>query len=140
MVTRPRCRHFPVITSYSIHYTKLYDLGDTVFLGASEYEVLGFDEKVVKLFDNAFPIINKEISRFEFNEKLKENPLNNHLLQVVEEENEISTEITEPIQIDVPDENPASADTLAPPKPKRRITSYNVCYTKLLRSLIRKKK
>lgn len=97
-----------------------FTLGDTVFLGASEYEVLSYNDEMVRLFDNTFPIINKEIPRLEFNEKLKENPLNNHLLQVIEEEkNEISTKIIDPIQIKLPVENPALAETLAPPKPKR---------------------
>lgn len=60
-------------------------LGDTVYLGSQEYELLAYDENTVRLFDPSFPIINKELPRAEFDEKLKENPLNDRLLQVVAE-------------------------------------------------------
>lgn len=55
-------------------------LGDTVYLGTAEYEILSFDGDTVLLFDPAFPIFNKELPRAEFDERLKENPLNDHLL------------------------------------------------------------
>ena len=35
------------------------------------------------LFDTEFPLFNKTIARDEFDEKLKENPLNDKLLEVV---------------------------------------------------------
>ena len=62
-----------------------FALGDTVYLGTQEYELLAFDEQTVRLFDPAFPIINKELPREEFDRLLAENPLNDGLLQVVEE-------------------------------------------------------
>jgi len=62
-----------------------FSLGDTVYLGAQEYELLAFDEQTVRFFDSAFPLINKELPRDEFDRLLAENPLNDHLLQVVEE-------------------------------------------------------
>lgn len=62
-----------------------YHLGDTVYIGTQEYELLSFDEKKVVLFDTQFPLFNKELSREEFDNRLKENPLNDKLLQVVEE-------------------------------------------------------
>ena len=62
-----------------------YHLGDTVYIGAQEYELLSFDEKKVVLFDTQFPLFNKELSREEFDNRLKENPLNDRLLQAVEE-------------------------------------------------------
>ena len=62
-----------------------YHLGDTVYIGTQEYELLSFDEKKVVLFDTQFPLFNKELSREEFDNWLKENPLNDKLLQVVEE-------------------------------------------------------
>ena len=62
-----------------------FALGDTVYLGTQEYELLAFDEQTVRLFDPAFPIINKELPREEFDRLLAENPLNDSLLQVVEE-------------------------------------------------------
>ena len=60
-------------------------LGVTVYLGMQEYELLAFDDQTVRLFDPAFPIINKELPREEFDRLLAENPLNDGLLQVVEE-------------------------------------------------------
>lgn len=62
-----------------------YHLGDTVYIGTQEYELLSFDEKKVVLFDTQFPLFNKELSREEFDNRLKENPLNDRLLQAVEE-------------------------------------------------------
>ena len=62
-----------------------YHLGDAVYIGTQEYELLSFDEKKVVLFDTQFPLFNKELSREEFDNRLKENPLNDKLLQVVEE-------------------------------------------------------
>ena len=62
-----------------------FALGDTVYLGVQEYELLAYDEQTVRLFDPAFPIINKELPRAEFDRMLAENPLNDHLLQVVED-------------------------------------------------------
>ena len=60
-------------------------LGATVYLGTQGYELLAFDAQTVRLFDPAFPIINKELPRKEFDRLLAENPLNDSLLQVVEE-------------------------------------------------------
>ena len=62
-----------------------FSLGDTVYLGTHEYEVLSFDENDVVLYDTQFPLINKTMTREEFDNRLKENPLNDHLLHAVEE-------------------------------------------------------
>ena len=62
-----------------------FSLGDTVYLGTQEYEVLSFDESEVVLFDTQFPLFNKTLPREEFDNRLKENPLNDKLLQIVEE-------------------------------------------------------
>lgn len=56
-----------------------YHLGDTVYIGASEYEVLSFDDNRVMLYDPKFPLFNKEFTREEFDRKVRENPLNDHL-------------------------------------------------------------
>lgn len=60
-------------------------LGDTVYLGAQEYELLAYDEQSVRLYDPAFPILNKELPREEFDRLLAETPLNDRLLQVAED-------------------------------------------------------
>lgn len=62
-----------------------FSLGDTVYLGTHEYEVLSFDEHEVVLYDTQFPLFNKTMIREKFEDRLKENPLNDHLLQVVEQ-------------------------------------------------------
>ena len=62
-----------------------FSLGDTVYLGTQEYEVLSFDESEVVLFDTQFPLFNKTLTREEFDNRLKENPLNDKFLQLVEE-------------------------------------------------------
>lgn len=59
-------------------------LGDTVYLGAQEYELLAYNEQTVRLYDPTFPIFNKELPREEFDRLLAENPLNDRLLQVAE--------------------------------------------------------
>ena len=56
-----------------------FSLGDTVYLGTQEYEMLSFDEQTVRLYDPTFPLINKELSREEFDRLLAKNPLNDHL-------------------------------------------------------------
>ena len=56
-----------------------YHLGSTVYLGANEYEILSFDDERVMLYDTQFPLFNKEMTRAEFDSKVQENPLNEHL-------------------------------------------------------------
>ncbi|WNO77945.1 SNF2-related protein [Streptococcus suis] len=56
-----------------------YHLGDSVYIGASQYEVLSFDENRVMLYDFDMPLFNKELSREEFDRKVRENPMNDHL-------------------------------------------------------------
>lgn len=63
-----------------------YHLGDTVYLGAQEYEILAFDGNEVRLFDVGFPLINKVLPRTEFDAKVRDNPMNDHL--IVPEETE----------------------------------------------------
>ena len=82
-----------------------YHLGDTVYIDTQEYELLSFDEKKVVLFDTQFPLFNKELPREDFDNRLKENPLNDKLLQVVEE----------PPVADNAKENPDTQETEAIP-------------------------
>ena len=56
-----------------------YHLGDTVYIGADEYEILSFNDERVMLFDTQFPLFNKEMDRAEFDRKVRENPTNDHL-------------------------------------------------------------
>ena len=56
-----------------------YHLGDTVYIGASEYEILSFDDERVMLYDTEMPLFNKGFERSEFDRKVRENPMNEHL-------------------------------------------------------------
>ena len=68
-----------------------YHLGDKVYIGASEYEILSVDDERVMLYDYDVPLFNKEFSRTEFDRKVQENPMNEHLIvkeEPAEERNE----------------------------------------------------
>ena len=68
-----------------------YHLGDKVYIGASEYEILSVDDERVMLYDYDMPLFNKKFSRTEFDRKVRENPMNEHLIvkeEPAEERNE----------------------------------------------------
>ena len=50
-----------------------------MYIGASQYEILSFDENRVMLYDFDMPLFNKELPREEFDRKVRENPMNDHL-------------------------------------------------------------
>ena len=105
-----------VITSYSIHYTKLYEILD-IGAGLGDIAYIAFPQKTAVLLDinkatgRDFPLSEKH-SRitsdfFDYKPTQKFNTLLiSHSLQFIDEDFE-----------------------------KLRITSYNVCYTKLLRNI-----
>ena len=63
----------------------LYDEGDVVYIGADKYEIATLTEEKVYLQNAEFPILGQEYSRADFEEKLTENPANDHLKVVVTE-------------------------------------------------------
>ena len=69
-----------------------YHLGSTVYLGANEYEILSFDDERVMLYDTQFPLFNKEMTRTEFDSKVQENPLNDHLKVAIKQPEEKAVE------------------------------------------------
>ena len=69
----------------------LYNEGDVVYIGADKYEISAFDENAVSLQNVEFPLFGKEYSREDFEEKLKENPANDHLKVVVTEKQRTET-------------------------------------------------
>lgn len=73
-----------------VQYEYRYSLGARVYIGSSEYEINSFDDERVMLFDRNFPLFNKEMTRAEFDEKVKENPMNNHLRFVIDPADEKS--------------------------------------------------
>ena len=68
---------------HSLRY--LYDEGDVVYIGADKYEIATLTEEKVYLQNAEFPILGQEYSRADFEEKLTENPANDHLKVVVTE-------------------------------------------------------
>ena len=74
---------------YPLRY--LYNEGDVVYIGADKYEIATLTEEKVYLQNAEFPILGQEYSRADFEEKLKENPANDHLKVVVTEKQRTET-------------------------------------------------
>lgn len=74
---------------YPLRY--VYHEDDVVYIGADKYEIAAFDENAVSLRNPEFPLFGKELSRADFEEKLKENPANDHLKVVVTEKQSVQT-------------------------------------------------
>lgn len=53
-----------------------YSLGDKVYLGVKEYEMLAIDDHMVRLYDPEYPLFNEELSRSDFDRRIAENPMN----------------------------------------------------------------
>ena len=66
-----------VLEKRAPHYE--YHLGDTVYIGAEEYEIAGITEDIVTLYDPKFPLFNKQMGIEEFEKKVQENYSNDHL-------------------------------------------------------------
>lgn len=86
---------------HPIHY--LFHEDDVVYIGADKYEISAFDENAVSLRNVEFPLFGREYSRAEFEEKLKENPANDHLKVI----------ITESQKTEIPSEKQADGITLS---------------------------
>ena len=74
---------------YPLRY--VYHEDDVVYIGADKYEIAAFDENAVSLRNPGFPLFGKELRRADFEEKLKENPANDHLKVVVTEKQSVQT-------------------------------------------------
>nr|WP_312038086.1 N-6 DNA methylase [Pelotomaculum terephthalicicum] len=85
-----------------------FSLGSTVYIGADEYEVLAFDNSTVQLRDASFPLFNKELARSDFDRRLRENPLNDHLIANKQE--------TAAMQTEAPAEQPAEKEQAPSPR------------------------
>lgn len=81
----------------------LFHEDDVVYIGADKYEISAVDENAVSLRNVEFPLFGKEYSRAEFEEKLKENPANDHLKVIV----------TESQKTEIPPEKQADGVTLS---------------------------
>ena len=90
-----------------------FSLGDKVFIGAKDYQLLDFGDPVV-LFDPQFPLLTTEMSKQEFLDKVKENPLNDNHLQIAEDQKTAD----EPKAADKPKEPAEQAETDSPVETK----------------------
>ena len=59
------------------HYE--YHLGDKVYIGSDEYEIAGIKDNIVTLYNPKFPIFNEQMNIDEFERKVKDNYVNDHL-------------------------------------------------------------
>ena len=73
----------------------IYRVGDTVFIGASEYRITAKDDQQVMLSDANAPLFNKQYDISDFEQKIKENALNEHLKVILSEEESNTSVISE---------------------------------------------
>ena len=88
------------------HYA--FSLGDAVYLGAEEYEILSFNDSMVQLRNAQFPLFSKELTRNDFDRMLLENPLNDHLISIEQE--------ASAMQEEAPAEQPAEKEQASSPR------------------------
>ena len=89
----------------------VFHLGDRVFLGAAEYEILSMDNEMVELYDGSCPLIHKRIPVAQFEERVRQTPGNEHLLK----RNAVDTpyrELTEEIKKEENDTGSEPKDSL----------------------------
>ncbi len=76
-----------------------YAVKDKVYLGSSNYEISYVDDNVVRLHDVQFPLLNKEMLRSDFDKRIRENSLNEHLQAADEEATDNKQEVVQqPVQ------------------------------------------
>lgn len=73
----------------------IYKVGDTVFIGASECRIMAKDDQQVMLSDANAPLFNKQYDIADFEHKIKENALNEHLKVILSEEESNTSVISE---------------------------------------------
>lgn len=73
----------------------IYKVGDTVFIGASEYRITAKDDQQVMLSDANAPLFNKQYDIADFEHKIKGNALNEHLKVILSEEESNTSVISE---------------------------------------------
>ncbi len=66
---------------YPLRY--LYHEGDMVYISADKYEIITISEDNIYLQNTQFPILGQNYSLEDFEEKLRENPTNDHLQVIV---------------------------------------------------------
>lgn len=118
-------------------YEYQYHLGDRVYIGADEYEILSIGISNVVLYDFRYPLFNREMSKEEFDRKVKENPANDHLKVKVsdikdntnEEPSSIEKNVKEEISLPIEDEPEVQEENIVPvfeKKKSNKIRSFDI--------------
>ena len=118
-------------------YEYQYHLGDRVYIGADEYEILSIGISNVVLYDFKYPLFNREMSKEEFDRKVQENPANDHLKVKVsdikdntnEEPSSIEENVKEEISLPIEDEPEVQEENIVPvfeKKKSNKIRSFDI--------------
>lgn len=118
-------------------YEYQYHLGDRVYIGADEYEILSIGISNVVLYDFRYPLFNREMSKEEFDRKVQENPANNHLKVKVsdikdntnEELSNIEENVKEEISLPIEEEPEVQDENIVPvfeKKKSNKIRSFDI--------------
>ena len=118
-------------------YEYQYHLGDRVYIGADEYEILSIGISNVVLYDFRYPLFNREISKEEFDRKVQENPANDHLKVKVsdikdninEEASNIEVNVKEEISLPIEEEPEVQEENIVPvfeKKKSNKIKSFDI--------------
>ena len=114
-----------------------YHLGDRVYIGADEYEILSIGISNVVLYDFRYPLFNREMSKEEFDRKVQENPANDHLKVKVsdikdntnEELGNIEENVKEEISLPIEEEPEVQEENIVPvfeKKKSNKIRSFDI--------------
>ena len=118
-------------------YEYQYHLGDKVYIGADEYEILSIGISNVVLYDFRYPLFNREMSKEEFDRKVQENPANDHLKVKVsdikdntnEEPGNIEENVKEEISLPIEEEPEVQEENIVPvfeKKKSNKIRSFDI--------------
>ena len=118
-------------------YDYQYHLGDRVYIGADEYEILSIGISNVVLYDFKYPLFNREMSKEEFDRKVQENPANDHLKVKVsnikdntnEEPSSIDENVKEEISLPIEEEPEGQEENIVPvfeKKKSNKIRSFDI--------------
>lgn len=118
-------------------YEYQYHLGDRVYIGADEYEILSIGISNVVLYDFRYPLFNREMSKEEFDRKVQENPANDHLKVKVsdikdninEESSNIEENVKEEISLPIEEEPEVQEENIVPvfeKKKSNKIRSFDI--------------
>ena len=118
-------------------YEYQYHLGDRVYIGADEYEILSIGISNVVLYDFRYPLFNREMFKEEFDRKVQENPANDHLKVKVsdikdninEEPSNIEVNVKEEISLPIEEEPEVQEENIVPvfeKKKSNKIRSFDI--------------